>query len=168
MTTPSSLRSGARPEWMCNCHQARQRIFHTFTNRACPREPARLQGANLLTSLRNWSILLVLLTSPAVCESQPVNTFASPLFKPTPPSTNVRSLDDDPVRSQAWQLEVIGAFFREAWDLNDGREHPLGGAIRFTRNLKPNWSIGFEAAFLQISHNPVSYTHLTLPTNREV
>ena len=34
--------------------------------------------------------------------------------------------------------------------------------------LNPNGSPVFEISIKQVSPNPVSYTHLTLPTNREV
>ena len=146
---------------MSNSHLASRRIFHAFKDRTHPLSQARLQSASLLTSLRNWSFLLVLLTTPAVCESQPVNTVSSPLFRQTSPLINVRSLDDERARSQAWQLEVIGVLFREVWDLNHGREQPLGGAIRFTRHLKPNWAFGFETALLHVSQN--LSPHIFLP-----
>ena len=161
MTTLSFLRSNERPERIYNPHQTKTRFFYVFKHRAHPPEQARFQDASPLTSLRIWSILLVLLTSPAVCESQSVNIIDRPVFKPTPTSINFRSLDDERSHSHPWQLEIIGSLFREAWDLNHGREQPIGGAIRFTRNLRPYWSIGFEAALLHVSRN--LSPHIFLP-----
>ena len=109
------------------------------------------QGTDRFTSLRCQLILLLVLTTPAVCSSQPVNAVALLPTNHISPSVNTNPLSNEQPRSDRWKLEVAGVFFREAWDLNHQRERPVGGVILFARNLKPNWAIGVETTLLHVS-----------------
>ncbi len=112
------------------------------------------QSTDRFTSLRCQLILLLVLTTPAVCSSQPVNAFALLPTNHISTSVNTIPLSNERPRSNRWKLEVAGVFFREAWDLNRQRERPVGGVILFARSLKPNWAIGVETTLLHVSQKP--------------
>ena len=54
-----------------------------------------------------------------------------------------------------WHLEVTGGFFLEAWDLNLYKEQLIGGAISFSRQITPSWTVGIETSLLQVNQEPI-------------
>jgi len=54
-----------------------------------------------------------------------------------------------------WHLEVTGGFFLEAWDLNLYKEQLIGGAISFSRQITPSWTVGIETSLLHVNQEPI-------------
>ena len=54
-----------------------------------------------------------------------------------------------------WHLEVTGGFFLEAWDLNLYQEQLIGGAISFSRQITPSWTVGIETSLLHVNQEPI-------------
>ncbi|MBM64173.1 MAG: hypothetical protein CL484_14585, partial [Acidobacteria bacterium] len=62
------------------------------------------------------------------------------------------STDKPPL--QNWYVEMGGAFFLEAWDLNEHREQLVGGKVLLARNMGPNRAIGVQTALLHVVPSP--------------
>ena len=62
------------------------------------------------------------------------------------------STDKPPLHN--WYVEMGGAFFLEAWDLNEHREQLVGGKVLLARDMGPNRAIGVQTALLHVVPSP--------------
>ena len=106
-------------------------------------------------SHRKRAVLLVLaLAVPTLGAAQTGETTAD-VAAGQPPLIDVRRPVGGLDGPDRWHLELTGAFFREAWDLNLYTEELIGGAITISRHVTPNWTLGVETSLLHVNQEAI-------------